>query len=137
MKRLFTFLFAKIVCSEIKIRFSNNGNYFDNDSNCIYLDPNEQDCGFLRHLSERHFCSFANDYPLIMWSILHEIGHYHTLDFCEDDFEMRMYLSLCDAENIEIQNLYFDLETEWEATEWAIEFIEQHPTLCKRFSTLL
>lgn len=137
MKRLFALLFTKIVCSEIKIRFSNNGSYFDFDSDCIYLDPTENDCGFLRHLAQVHRCNFTNDYPLIVWSILHEIGHYYTLPFCDDDYELRLFLTICDPSIIEIQDLYFNLESEWEATEWAINFINEHSKLCKYFSKIL
>lgn len=137
MKKLFALLFTKMVCSEIKIRFSNKGSYFDYDSDCIYLDPTEEDCGFFRHLTEVHKCSFADKYPMIMWSILHEIGHFYTIDFCEDDYEMRLFLSLCDGSKIEIQDSYFNLESEWEATEWAINFIIDNPKLCKKFSKIL
>ena len=122
MKRLFALLFTKMVCSEIKIRFSNNGSYFDFNSDCIYLDPNENDCGF---------------YSLLVWSILHEIGHYYTLDFCDDDSELRLFLAFCDGSLIEIQDAYFNLESEWEATEWAIDFIIEHSKLCKFFSKIL
>lgn len=137
MKRLFALLFTKMVCSEIKIRFSNSGSYFDFNSDCIYLDPKENDCGFLRHLSQVHKCGFSNDYSLLVWSILHEIGHYYTLDFCDDDSELRLFLAFCDGSLIEIQDAYFNLESEWEATEWAIDFIIEHSKLCKIFSKLL
>jgi hypothetical protein len=40
-------------------------------------------------------------------------------------------------ENIEIQNTYFNLESEFEATEWAIEYSVNHRKFCKIFDSLI
>jgi hypothetical protein len=79
-----------------------------------------------------------------MWQVLHEIGHYYTLDFIEEDddeiFE-RAVCSLIDkdtAENNEkIQDIYFNLEKEWQATEWAISYANKHFKKCKFFNKFL
>lgn len=137
MEKLMTLLFAKIVCPQIKFHFSNEGSCFNPNTNCIQFNPTENAIGFLRHLTEFHRCDFSNDYSLKVWTILHEIGHYHTFEFSFEDAQMRAFLAFCDGSSVNIQNAYFNLDTEWKATEWAIDFIDEHSILCKCFSKIL
>ena len=138
--KIFYWLFTKIVCPQIQVKFSNNGWEYDHIEETIYIDPKDtKDCGFLRHLKKVH--GYKNNYSLMVWSVLHEIGHYHTLDYCEIDEFTRALIGLISPEEAEksekIQDAYFNLEEEWEATEWAIEYAKNHKMLCALFTVLL
>ena len=133
------------VCPEVTLIFNNeDDSYYEYATDTISIDPNPQDDdGFLRHLIEAHECAFALDYPLVLWTILHEIGHYFTLDEfdLEDDMETRILCATISFEvardNPLIQNMYYDLHSEWVATEWAINFISQHRHACDELVALL
>ena len=95
------------------------------------------DGGFLHHLAVEHKCSFVNEISLPLWTILHELGHLATEDECEDESE---YLAreLLNIDGTELANkAYFNLESEWRATEWAIEYAKKHPFKCIIFGDLL
>lgn len=133
--------FVKEIDEELSVTFIEGvGYYFETDTNTINIDFTEtEDCGFMRHLNKVHKCRFAYDYPLVLWSILHEIGHYETeweLTETDDEQELRTLLSLTDEtcrNDIEIQDMYFNLTAEWLATEWAIEWIKDNRKLAEKF----
>lgn len=143
MKKLAAWVFVKLVEPKIGVRFCKDGNSYDHVKEIVYLDlDDKQDCGFLRHLEKEHGFEDTRNYSLAVWSILHEIGHYNTLDECEeDDFMTRIMCAVIEkdvAKNSErIQNAYFNLESEWLATEWAIDYLIKNKMLCKIFSGLL
>lgn len=144
MKKLIAWIFAKIVEPKIKVRFCHDGNSYDSYEEAIYLDLDDtEDFGFLRHLEEKHGFSGARLYSLNVWSILHEIGHYNTLDYCEensyDELLARGMCGLIAKSEVteEVENIYFGIESEWEATEWAIIYVMEHRKLCRVFSGLL
>lgn len=107
---------------------------YDHDENIIYfalkgnadLDP----C-FLRHLRESHNCKFGEDIDIRLWALMHEIGHHFTLDNIDLDDEdiVRYMLGNYTTEEIKadpaLQNLYYDLPSEFKATEWAIRHIRR------------
>lgn len=133
--------FVKSIDEELSVTFiCGVGCYFETATNTINIDYTEtDDCGFMRHLKEIHKCDFAYDYSLILWTILHEIGHYETeweLLENDDEAELRFWLSLTSKEkanDIIIQNKYYNLTAEWCATEWAIEWIEENRELAEQF----
>ena len=143
MKRLENAIvnFIKKIDEELSVTFIQGvGYYFETDTNTINIDFTEtDDCGFMRHLKEVHKCDFAYDYPLVLWSILHEIGHYETeweLTENDDEQELRTMLLLTDERckyDTRVQDMYFNLTAEWLATEWAIEWIKNNTTLAQRF----
>ncbi len=146
MNQLLTKLFVKIVCPQVSIRISDDEiNCYDSDLERIYFNPNDtEDCGFLRHLREVHNYPQADRYSLTIWTLLHEIGHYNTLDDCDDDEEdldVRLVFAALDTTDVahdeRAQDLYFNLQAEWEATEWAIAYLDNHKLLCSFFSFLL
>lgn len=98
---------------------------------------------FLQHLAQVHKCSFVNEFPIELWTTLHEIGHHFTLDdFDEEvDYKARCALSnanLADyADPTDFAFQYFNLRSEWIATEWAINYIKKHPIKCLIFGDLL
>lgn len=141
MRKLLSWVFVKLVQPQVGVRFCKDGNSYDHTEEKIYLDVNDNDdCGFLRHLEEKHGFAEARSYSLLVWTILHEIGHYNTLDECEEDeLLVRGYCAMVDKSDVteKVQDLYFDLESEWLATEWAIDYLLDHQKLCRVFSALL
>jgi hypothetical protein len=142
MKKFICWLFAKSITPEIKLVFTDEGSSFEYATNTVYLNFNDDCDGFIRHLKFVHGLRGADNFNVIMWQILHEIGHYFTLDYCEDNENLeRAICALIDedeAKNSEkIQNIYFNLEKEWEATEWAINYLIDNQKKCTFFSKLL
>lgn len=133
--------FIKTICPEIRVRFKRNSNYYESSNCTIYIDlADKNDGGFMRHLRYNHGFTLAYKYSLLMWTILHELGHYFTEDEYEDseeDTEIRNLCSLIDREisdnDSELQDVYFNLKTEWVATEWAINFVKSNPFFCWEF----
>lgn len=135
-------LFIKCVCPSLKVKFIEEGQTaYDWTEECIYVNITEacDEFGFLRHLREVHQCKEMKEFSLWTWVILHEIGHHFTLDMCEEDeMEMRAICAIINTDKLtpEISDMYFNLESEWEATEWAINFVKSHFGLCKCFTAL-
>ena len=116
--------------SNLHTTFKKEGFYYSHKKKTVNIDlTDSEDMGFMRHLSKVHKCSFANEYPVLLWSILHEVGHYFTFDedTLDDETDERIVLSAIDNKklmrSVAIQNRYFNLESEWLATEWAINFV--------------
>lgn len=145
MKKFLIWLFIKSIVPKMKIVFTpNEGSSFEWSTDTIYLDVNENCDGFMRHLKNVHGIRGADNFNIIIWQILHEIGHYFTLDFIDEDEDEQTERAICalideeTANNSEaIQDLYFNLEAEWQATEWAIDYIKIHFIKCRFFSKLL
>lgn len=140
MNKLCIIAFAKYLSPLTRIEFGKDGNAFDFDRNVLEIDVDElcgSDYGFMRHLKEVHDCSWADDISITIWTIAHEIGHkmtYEDLE-CEGEPLMRDLLNMVDSQKLasdpSVQDLYFNMESEWEATEWAREWIKNHYKLCK------
>lgn len=138
--------FVNEVAPEITLTFNNeDDSYYEytHDIICVDVNPMEDD-GFLRHLAEVHECEFTYEYPLLFWTILHELGHYYTLediDDLEDEINTRILCATVPIEvayaNPNIQNMYYNLPSEWYATEWAIEFISNNREACTELAEQL
>lgn len=79
---------------------------------------------FRRNLEER-FPS-ARGFANITWALLHEMGHFCTDIFVEENFDEREKMKeevRQIADYVERQNAYFDLPTERLATNWAIRWM--------------
>jgi hypothetical protein len=118
---------------------------FDHDLEAVVIGNDFQldDRGFMRHIVETHDFAQAYDYSLMLWSVLHELGHYFTGDDgWVDEEEANQYL-VCSlvpseiADDPKIQDLYFNIPSEYEATEWAIDWIKANPELATRFNNML
>lgn len=137
--------FIHSIDEELTVSFNENEGYcFDTLENRVNLALSQtDDCGFIRHLKETHKCPFAERINLILWSILHEIGHYETeneVEEYDEDYEMRIWLMLTDEtyrHNTAIQDRYFNLPAEYAATEWAKEWVENNYDKAVNFSNIL
>lgn len=73
--------------------------------------------------------------------ILHEIGHHYTLrNFTEEEIDneiiIRKLLSFCEKDPKEINDAYFNLPIEEEATKWALEYMVNHVSWVNRVNRL-
>ena len=136
---------AKIVAPELKVKFDEDDfTCFDFEEEAIIIgkDFDAYDFGFMRHLRQKHKMTDADKFSIRLWTILHEIGHYETEDECEsDEFLVRAALGTMDREDVVsspmLQDCYFNLESEWKATEWAIEWVRSHRALAAVFNVLV
>lgn len=136
--------FVAKVCPDLCVEFNREDDaFYDYTEELISIDPNTpntDDDGFIRHIVEKHHFSQGYNYPMLLWTILHEIGHHETEDLVEDysaEFEVRTMCAMVSQEvarsNTHLQDMYYDLESEWLATEWAIQFVQTHADLCREF----
>ena len=126
MKKFIIWLFIKSIVPKMKVIFTNEESAFEWSTDTIYLNLNENCDGFMRHLKKEHCpLAFSNhggfylsmyDFKKVIWQVLHEIGHYFTLDFIEENEDEQTERAICalinkeTAENNEkIQDMYFNL----------------------------
>lgn len=137
--KIIVFLFVKIINPRIRVKYDEEHFAFCFANNTLYYNFNIIDMGFLRHMRECH--KWEPQFSLMLYCILHELGHYYTQDCIdENEIETRAYCAVLPIECVltrpDIQNLYFNLESEFEATEWAIEYSVNHRKFCKIFDRL-
>lgn len=152
MREIIAKLFAKSISPKIKLNPYAGSSAFLTGTNNINItlkeDDPEGEKAFLQHIALTHKCHFVNEISPLAWTILHEIGHYFTDDYLTDedreaDYEYRKLLSLgiipddYSRPDDSIDEAYFNLPAEWEATEWAINYIKKHPRKCLIFGDLL
>ena len=117
-----------VFCNENSYIYHTNTIYFNLDT------EHEIDMGFMRHLREEHEVLDCEEISETIWSLLHEIGHAETEDNLEteedEEIAVRTVCSMIPLEDVAeceiLQNLYFNLPSEWEATEWAIAFAREN-----------
>lgn len=132
---------AKCVAPKVKFSFNKEeDSYYDIEENRINLNSHlrENDFGFFRHIREAHgFTDIAAAVPEV-WTLLHEVGHVHTWVEDEEEDIWRAALSIVDGSyDTFIQDAYYNLENEWLATEWAINYIKKHPVFVKILNWLV
>ena len=140
LKKIIIFLFIKTINPRIKIKYDKDIFAFCFTNNTLYYNFDIIDMGFMRHMREYH--KWEPQFSVMLYSLLHELGHYYMQDCIdENEIETRAYCALLPVECVlkrpDIQNLYFNLESEFEATEWAIEYSVNHRKFCKIFDHLL
>ena len=140
LKKIIIFLFVKTINPRIKIKYKENVFAFCFTNNTLYYNFDLIDMGFLRHMRECHY--WEPQFGLMIYSLLHELGHYYMQDCIdENEMETRAYCALLPFEYVmkrpDIQDLYFNLKSEFEATEWAIEYSVNHRKFCKIFDSLI
>ena len=132
--------FGKLIAPKVKICIDNGEDNYDYVNEVIHINPTlKEDYGFTRHLYEYH--KPAIKLPTQIWTILHEYGHYFTADEFEVDMDTRAICGMIAKEVAcnykEVQDLYFNMEDEYGATEWACAYAEKHPRLCTFFGKII
>lgn len=128
-------LIAKWLAPEVKVVIDENEmSSFNLEENLLTLGrDNEGGCHwFYEHIKERHNFAHAYRYSLPFWTLMHELGHYFTNKRAiegEKEIYFRLICACLPKETVEDKRWaygYFDLTKEYQATEWAINFIKNH-----------
>lgn len=116
----------------------NEDTHIDHDDGIIYINCNDNVNMVFNHIINYHKRYEFLDYEPIIMVVLHEIGHYMVFDnLTENDFEEYALINLgidliIDENNKykltteELNRPYFDTTIEWNATEWALDYIKEH-----------
>lgn len=133
---------AKCIAPKVKFSFEDDVNSYYNadlDSINISIKDAEDSEDFLAHVRQYHdFHETQLAQPLV-WVMLHEIGHYYTVVEDDDEDRLRTLLSLAfdTIDEADRRVLYYNLPNEWEATEWAINYIKKHRVFVKILNWLV
>lgn len=112
--------------------------HIDHDDEIIYINCNDNVDMVFNHIINSHRRYEFLDYEPIIMVVLHEIGHYMIFDnLAEKDFDEYALINLgidliIDENNKyqltteELNRPYFDTTIEWNATEWALDYIKEH-----------
>jgi hypothetical protein len=127
---------VKILAPNVKVNVdTTDSTSFDFAHNKIIIgyDFNDDEFGFNYHLKTAHKCKFADKISNELWTILHELGHYYANAGIEDEEQAQFVRSICAIlgddivkGNREVQAMYYNLPSEWTATEWAIDFVRKN-----------
>lgn len=132
---------AKCIAPKVKFSFNNDdSSYYNSDTDSINIcaEDTENSEDFLAHVRQYHDFHETQLARSFVWVMLHEIGHYYT--FVEDDDEdrFRMLLNLAfEVDEVDRRIAYYNLPNEWEATEWAINYIKKHRVFVKILNWLV
>ena len=104
---------------------------------------------FLHQDSDIYFSDFIKKEfnfsvsDIFLVSLLHEVGHYYTIDDFEEDELLNDELIKDDLSNDqqitekERNFRYFSLPVEYAATEWAINFLKDNPNIYHQWGIML
>ena len=128
--------FVKQINPDYRVKYSNQ---FECDpiEEIIYI--NFKHAEDANNLFSR-FCieEYGKSYNAVLISLLHEIGHIETFDDDLDEERGNRYallqvlweLSDIDRETLHFE--YFRLPSEIDATNWAVDFIENNAEMCQK-----
>lgn len=107
------------------------------------FDSEDESADFMRHLRAAH--EFEEDWSIALMTLLHEIGHFYTLDeyyeetsedILNEENSLRIRFMFDSGSDLMIDQ-YFDMGSEWVATEWAIDWIRKNPEKAKEMEERL
>ena len=112
--------------------FEGDGYFYDEDDLSINIDTTQPDEeSFIYDIIKNHKCFYAKKIHIILWSILHEIGHYMTYE--EESEEEEKIRFECMLNKRPIMD-YYKLNNEFIATEWAVNWVEENLDTAINFS---
>lgn len=128
MKKIVCWILIKSVAPVVHVMFSDSCWYGVNKNSKpgICINVNDRNPAFMKHIKKTHKFKKAYRYHETLWTVLHELGHHFTLDYCKPA-----------KKEPKTNKAYFNTEVEWAATEWAIKFVKHHKKLCKFLSFLM
>ena len=132
---------VKCIAPKVKFSFNDDDHSYynaDTDSINICAEDAEDSEDFLAHVKRYHgFHGTQLARPLV-WVLLHEIGHYYTLVEDDEEDSLRMILNMAfEVDETDRRIAYYNLPNEWEATEWAINYIKKHRVFVKILNWLV
>lgn len=110
---------------ECDVEVGNEFAYYYAES-LIVVDPTDNDDTFLAFARANGLDTRVGSFVI---SFFHELGHNETIDDVEEEFEG-------DKDTLTTEE-YFNLEEEWLATEWAIDYCNSHIDIVEQIQTLL
>lgn len=136
---------AHAAAREIKVIYTHEPSCYNSEIKTIKICVDgDEDCGFMRHLREVHGVKWANTIHEHIWTVLHEIGHYYTYSKYENnehEYNIRMKFEELSFDTVnrspKLQNIYYNMKSEYVATKYAVDFIKRHYKLMKKLSVLL
>lgn len=151
MKKLGIRLVIKMLDRHTKIKFEDDDSSgaYDHEENTVFIGSNcgnkELQVAFQKHIRNKHHYDSAHKFSATLWTILHEMGHHFTSDDFDESIEdeeapiraMCAMIPLNEAMEKGIEDTYYDLPTEFAATEWAINFIKSHPRKARLFDLMV
>lgn len=82
--------------------------------------------------SVRRLGGSTDTYCTYYWSLMHEVGHFYTIDYIEDDdTDLR---ELCCALGVESMEMYSNLPAERAATGWAVQWTQDNPEQAQKIN---
>ena len=130
----------KYICEDITCKFSPI--FCISDDTLYYSLFIDEDCNrdWSKWLKKTYGTRYSRDFSIFALSILHEIGHYFTLDdFDETEAfagKEELIIDLdadTEAQQTEKRFSYWNLPVEKAATDWAIDFYNSHKKEMKIF----
>lgn len=128
------------ICEDIKCKFSTEFCIVDNKLFYSLFVEEEVDKDWVRWLKDTYGDRYDDDFSTFVLTFLHEVGHYFTLeDYDEEDYHKKVENFVIDydtdtrEEIVEKRRGYWDLEVEKAATDWAINFYNNHKEEMKNF----
>lgn len=133
---------AKCIAPKVKFSFNDDDHSYYNtdlDSINVSIKDAEDSEDFLAHVRQYHDFHETQFVQPLVWVMLHEIGHYYTVVEDDDEDRLRTLLSLAfdTIDKADRRVLYYNLPNEWEATEWAINYIKKHRVFVKILNWLV
>ena len=134
--------YANKLIPEFEVKISRKDNTAINHAEeIIKLNPDEDFSMVIDHMEKVHGAKFIKKYDPLFVAMLHEVGHYMTFDFIDDsEYEIYMLmvtgLQLATKEYnnfVQLSDAYFNTTVEWEATEWALNYISENQKNLKEF----
>lgn len=139
-KRKFRNVIAKIL-EEFNVKVILGDCFFYNpDTRTVYFTPfSSSSDDFHRYWILQNFNYTIKEREYFLFSLLHEIGHHYTFGYLTDEdlqYEVfcRKILENSDKSANEINEAYFNLPAEKLATQWAINFMSEHPHWCRKMN---
>lgn len=82
--------------------------------------------------SVRRLGGSTDTYCTYYWSLMHEVGHFYTIDYIEDDdTDLR---ELCCTLGVESMEMYSNLPAERAATGWAVQWTQDNPEQAQKIN---
>lgn len=135
LNKAVTALVNEYVCEDIKCKFST---IFCIDDDKLYyslFQDEHTDAIWRKWLALEYGDRYNEDFSTFVLTFLHEVGHYFTIEDFDDDYEndQKAKASLAidydndtEQEIVEKNFTYWELPVEKAATDWAIDFYNEH-----------
>lgn len=131
--KIICYTFIKSITPTTKVCFKKDvGSYYSDDNEInIQLDFRKENvANFTEHLYTQHKCKVAYKIHPYIWKMLHEIGHFYTIEYCETDPLALLIIESADCktekEKKDVDFFYYNMPVEYAATDWAANYVKNN-----------